>query len=82
MIINLATVLFGFLFVVQLAVTTSTTTSEVTTTCPNQLPGGDTCPPGPPVYYADPEECSNFWLCVGGCAFNEKVTSFVFEESL
>ena len=44
-----------------------------TTSCPDQLPGGATCPPGPPKYYEDPEECSHYWLCVGGCASNKLV---------
>ena len=49
------------------------TTTTTTTGCPDQLPDGTRCPPGPPKYYPDPLECSKYWLCVGGCASNKDV---------
>merc|ERR1711936_234102 len=47
--------------------TTIATTTPGTTQCP-QLPDGTACPPGPPKDFPDPEECSNYWRCIGGCA--------------
>jgi len=29
-------------------------------------------PQAPPVFYQDREECSNYWLCAGGCASNSE----------
>ena len=47
--------------------------TQADTSCPTEVPDAGTCPPGPPVYYPDPDECSNYWLCVGGCASNGEV---------
>ena len=40
-----------------------------------QCQEGVSCPPAdsPPANLPDPEDCTSYYLCVGGCALHQKV---------